>query len=51
MVRAAPGANALEAVRRELSTLDAKIIPFNARSMNQQIRGIHVSSKVRCRWT
>ena len=37
MVRATPGANALEAVQREFSVLDANIMPFNARSMNEQI--------------
>jgi predicted permease len=37
MVRAAPGSNAVEAVRREIPTLDAKITPFNVRSMNEQI--------------
>ena len=37
MVRAAPGANALAAVRREISAMDSRIVPFNARSMNDQI--------------
>jgi putative ABC transport system permease protein len=37
MVRAAPGTNALEAVRRELSSLDANVMQFNARSMTEQI--------------
>ena len=37
MVRAAPGANALAAVRREISAIDNHITPFNARSMNEQI--------------
>ncbi len=37
MVRAMPGANALEAVQREFSVLDANVKPFNARSMDKQI--------------
>ncbi len=37
MVRAAPGANALSAVRREISAMDSRITPFNSRSMNDQI--------------
>jgi predicted permease len=37
MVRGAPGSNPLDAVRREISALDARITPFHARSMNQQI--------------
>jgi predicted permease len=37
MVRAAPGADALAAVRREISAIDEGITPFNARSMNEQI--------------
>jgi predicted permease len=37
MVRGAPGANPLEAVRRAISALDPRITPFHARSMNQQI--------------
>src|ERR1700733_12790640 len=37
MVRAMPGANALEAVRREIAALDNRVTPFNARSMADQI--------------
>jgi macrolide transport system ATP-binding/permease protein len=37
MVRAAPGSNALEILRREISDLDANVVPFHARSMNEQI--------------
>jgi ABC-type antimicrobial peptide transport system permease subunit len=38
LVRAAVGANALEAVRREISTLDANVQPFDTRSMSEQIQ-------------
>ena len=37
MLRAAPGADAIGAVRREISAMDSAIAPFNARSMLQQI--------------
>ena len=37
MVRAMPGADALEAVRREIAALDNRVTPFNARSMTDQI--------------
>ena len=37
MVRAAPGADALEEVRREIGALDNRVTPFNARSMTDQI--------------
>ncbi|HVN03350.1 MAG TPA: ABC transporter permease [Bryobacteraceae bacterium] len=37
MLRAAPGADAIAAVRREISVMDAAITPFNARSMTEQI--------------
>ena len=37
LVRAAPGADALGAVRREISAMDEKLTPFNARSMPDQI--------------
>jgi len=37
MVRAAPGVDALAMVRREVSKIDDGIMPFNARSMNDQI--------------
>jgi predicted permease len=37
MVRSAPGADALDAVRREISAMDANITPFNPRSMTEQI--------------
>jgi len=39
MVRAAPGVDALSAVRREISALDANLTPFNARSAEEQIAG------------
>ena len=38
LVRSPKGANALEAVRRELSTLDANVQPFDTRSMTEQIQ-------------
>ena len=37
MVRAAPGVDAVGAVRREMSAIDAEITPFNIRSMPEQI--------------
>jgi putative ABC transport system permease protein len=37
MVRAAPGVDAVGAVRREMSAIDADIAPFNIRSMPEQI--------------
>jgi macrolide transport system ATP-binding/permease protein len=37
IVRAAPGADALTAVRREISAIDARLMPFDARSMAGQI--------------
>ena len=37
LVRAAPGADALGAVRREISAMDEKLTPFNARSMIDQV--------------
>src|SRR5262249_19950335 len=37
VVRAAPGADAIGAVRREIAALDANLTPFNARSMTDQI--------------
>ena len=37
MLRAAPGADVIAAVRREISAMDAAITPFNARSMPEQI--------------
>ena len=37
MVRAAPGVDAVGAVRREMSAMDANIAPFNIRSMPEQI--------------
>jgi len=37
MVRAAPGADAIGAVRREISAMDANLTTFNARSMPDQI--------------
>jgi ABC-type antimicrobial peptide transport system permease subunit len=36
-VRAAPGADAMSAVRREISTIDTNLTPFNTRSMPDQI--------------
>jgi macrolide transport system ATP-binding/permease protein len=37
MVRAAPGADALAAVRREIAAMDDRVAPFNGRSMTDQI--------------
>jgi ABC-type antimicrobial peptide transport system permease subunit len=37
IVRATPGFDALGAVRREISAMDANLTPFNARSMTEQI--------------
>jgi ABC-type antimicrobial peptide transport system permease subunit len=37
MLRAAPGADVLTAVRDEISAIDPEITPFDARSMNDQI--------------
>ena len=37
MLRAAPGVDAVGAVRREISAMDSTITPFNARSMAEQI--------------
>jgi putative ABC transport system permease protein len=37
MVRAAPGVDAIAAVRREISAMDAKVTPFHMRSMTEQI--------------
>jgi predicted permease len=37
MVRAVPGVDAIGAVRREISSMDASLAPFNARSMLEQI--------------
>ncbi|MBZ5581926.1 MAG: ABC transporter permease, partial [Acidobacteriia bacterium] len=37
LVRAAPGVDAIAAVRREISTMDAGLTVFNARAMPQQI--------------
>jgi predicted permease len=37
IVRSTPGTNPLEAVRNEISSVDANIVPFNARSMAAQI--------------
>jgi putative ABC transport system permease protein len=37
IVRAAPGSNVLEVLRREISTLDGNVVPFDARSMNEHI--------------
>jgi macrolide transport system ATP-binding/permease protein len=37
MLRAAPGVDAITAVRREISAMDSTITPFNARSMTEQI--------------
>jgi len=37
MVRANPGFDAIGAVRREISAMDANITPFNIRSMTEQI--------------
>ncbi|HKV81298.1 MAG TPA: ABC transporter permease, partial [Candidatus Sulfotelmatobacter sp.] len=37
LVRATPGSNILELLRREISALDANVVPFDARSMNEHI--------------
>jgi predicted permease len=37
IVRAAPGADAIGALRREVSAMDSKVTPYNARSMTEQI--------------
>jgi ABC-type antimicrobial peptide transport system permease subunit len=37
MFRAAPGADAIGAVQREIAAMDANLTPFNARSMPEQI--------------
>jgi hypothetical protein len=37
MLRAKPGVDAIAAVRREISAMDSTIVPFNARSMTEQI--------------
>jgi predicted permease len=37
MLRAAPGVDAIAAVRREIATMDSALTPFNARSMAEQI--------------
>ncbi|HLK49239.1 MAG TPA: FtsX-like permease family protein, partial [Bryobacteraceae bacterium] len=48
IVRAAPGTDALTAVQRELATLDSRLTPFDARSMQDQIyrfmTPLHVAS-------
>jgi ABC-type antimicrobial peptide transport system permease subunit len=37
MVRAAPGVDAITAVRREMAAMDSRITPFNATSMTEHI--------------
>ncbi|HLM97800.1 MAG TPA: ABC transporter permease [Bryobacteraceae bacterium] len=37
MIRAVPGVDVLNAVRREIAAIDSKLTPFNARSMTEQI--------------
>ncbi len=37
IVRAAPGADAITAVEREIAAIDSRIAPFNARSMTEQV--------------
>ena len=37
LVRATPGSNVLEMLRREISRLDRNAVPFDARSMNEHI--------------
>ncbi|MGD1071069.1 MAG: ADOP family duplicated permease [Bryobacteraceae bacterium] len=37
ILRAPPGANALTAVSSEIAGMDPRIVPFNARSMDQQV--------------
>jgi macrolide transport system ATP-binding/permease protein len=46
MVRAAPGVDALGAVRRQIAAMDANLTPFNARSMTEQIDQLMFPVKV-----
>jgi len=46
MVRAAPGVDAMGAVRREIGTMDANLTPFNARGMPEQIEQLMFPVKV-----
>jgi putative ABC transport system permease protein len=48
--RAAPGADAVGAMRREIAAIDDKLTPFNARSMPEQINQIMFPVKVAL-WT
>jgi ABC-type antimicrobial peptide transport system permease subunit len=50
IVRAAPGADALGAVRREIAGMDDRITPFNARSLPDQIEELLFPVKVAL-WT
>jgi predicted permease len=46
MVRAAPGADALDAVRREISAIDVNLTAFNAFSMTEQIDRLLFVSRI-----
>jgi ABC-type antimicrobial peptide transport system permease subunit len=50
MVRAAPGFDAITAIRREISTIDSNVSPFNARSMIEHI-GQFMSALKAASWT
>lgn len=50
IVRAAPGVDAIGAVRREISAIDDRVTPFNARSMPEQIEELMLPVKVAL-WT
>jgi predicted permease len=50
MVRAVPGVDVLTPVRREISAMDDRVKPFNARSMPEQIDGLMFQVKVAL-WT
>ncbi len=50
MLRAAPGVDAISAVRREISAIDPRITPFNARSMTEHIRQ-YMSTLKGASWT
>jgi len=48
LVRGAPGADVLGAVRRELAALDDRLAPFNARAMQQQVAEVMFLWRVTC---
>jgi putative ABC transport system permease protein len=50
IVRSVPGADVIEAVRREISTIDSSLTPFNSRSMMDQI-GEFMSPLRAAAWT